>query len=179
MMTPRREIELVSPLYFPDVTRLCRISKNGLVAECFSCGTVMHGGVHLCEVAYGGFFCANCCPACTGIVKLTPVEVEAMERNKAHPPALKVSRCSKTVQHERQQHGRLPIDAPIHILDEDRVFRGKRLQCWQLLHDGMTVRAFIEACKLHGLDARHNLCRFVRVYGCVKVPGYHTATPDE
>jgi hypothetical protein len=54
-VTPRREIECVSPLYFPDVTCLCRISKNGLVAECYSCGVVMHGGVHLCEVAVATF----------------------------------------------------------------------------------------------------------------------------
>jgi hypothetical protein len=75
-------VEIVSPLMFRDITSLCRISKNGMVAECFVCGTVMHGNVHLCEVAYGGFFCCRCCPAHNGLVKLTAEEVAAMEANR-------------------------------------------------------------------------------------------------
>lgn len=77
-----REVEIASPLCFNDITCLCRVSKNGMVAECFLCGVVMHGGVHLCEVAYGGFFCSRCCPACNGKVLLTPEEVAAMEANR-------------------------------------------------------------------------------------------------
>lgn len=81
-MTGRvREVEIASPLMWKDITALCHISRNGLVAECFSCGFVMRGNVHLCEVAYGGFFCSRCCPTCSGRVTLTPAEMEAIERN--------------------------------------------------------------------------------------------------
>ena len=75
-------IEIASPLSFSDITCLCRVSKNGLVASCCVCGAVVTSGVHLCEVAYGGFWCSRCCPACNGQVELTEAESEAMERNR-------------------------------------------------------------------------------------------------
>ena len=75
-------VEIASPLAFADITCLCRISKNGLAATCCICGAAITSGVHLCEIAWGGFWCSRCCPACNGQIELTGAERAAMERNR-------------------------------------------------------------------------------------------------
>ena len=96
-------IKWVSPLYYSDITALCRVSKNGLVAECFSCWRPLRGGVHLCEVAYGGFFCAACCPSCNGQVVLTEAEMAAMEQNRVDMKEVKRTQRSGTARHGYRQ----------------------------------------------------------------------------
>jgi hypothetical protein len=76
-----REVETVSPLDFPEVDRICRVS-NSLVAECEVCGRVMRGGVHLCDIARAGFLCDDCCPFHSGRVELTIDELMAIKANR-------------------------------------------------------------------------------------------------
>lgn len=75
------EIETISPLDFPEVTQLCRVS-NRLTAECEGCGRVLRGGVHLCDIARAGFLCDICCPVHSGRVVPTGEELKAIDANR-------------------------------------------------------------------------------------------------
>lgn len=79
------DVEFCSPLTFRDITCRCRRSSGDLTAECRTCGAVVAGRVHLCEVAYG-FYCDAHCPACTGAIVLTAEEERAIEENRAKNP---------------------------------------------------------------------------------------------
>jgi len=120
-MTRRREIELVSPMDFAEVTRACRVSAT-LIAECEVCGRAMRGGVHLSDIARAGFLCADCCPACNGSVALSDVEVEAMKRN-WHSETMKVPRVRGLI----TAPPRLPgPKSSVHYSDGDVV---QRIEC--------------------------------------------------
>ncbi len=75
------EIDIASPLMYSGITTLCRVSKNGLIAECSACGVGVIGHVHMPEVVWG-FYCSECCPIWNGLVTLTPEEEKAMQRNR-------------------------------------------------------------------------------------------------
>jgi len=97
------EIETISPLDFPEVTQLCRVSIN-LVAECEGCRRVLRGGVHLCDIARAGFLCNSCCPVHSGRVVLTGEELKAIDANRR--------RCHKE---DLEMERNAPAQAPVAV----------------------------------------------------------------
>lgn len=71
------DIETISPLDWPEVDCLCRIGN--LMATCSRCGFATRKA-HM-GVAFHGWFCPGCCPACDGSLTLTMEEFRAMEKN--------------------------------------------------------------------------------------------------
>lgn len=82
------EVEVVSPLSFTDIDRICRSARILKVAVCSGCGQTVYGGIHLPMIAYG-IYCAACCPCQS--VSLTSGELAAIKTNRRNALAQRKS----------------------------------------------------------------------------------------
>lgn len=62
------------------------------------------------------------------------------------------------------------LDGKLHITGKTPPnFQGARKQVWELIKEGMTVRALYEACDKAGIEGKANLAKIIGVYGCAEV----------
>jgi hypothetical protein len=157
----------LSPLDHSDTDAICIVSRT-LNAECSGCGQPVYGRLHLPLIAHG-FYCSQCCP-CKSFVA-TDVERQALTANRVtavNGPANANERTGPIVRTRQRQ--RLPLNGRLYIVGNPRLNKGgKRKRIWELIKDGMTIKALYRACKRRQLDGPFNLRFLIDVCHVIEI----------
>jgi hypothetical protein len=119
------DVEVFSAAYDVDITEPCRVMTR-VRGGCDVCGFVAVSGLH-CPLICHGTFCGSHCPVCTGAVRVSDAEREAMTANKLGLTTKREKLAPKANQHRltRAERSRIRCEARVR---KQQIFQNKTLR---------------------------------------------------